>query len=203
MLTLAMALPVFPASADPIFVTGGSATAVRVGFDARGATNLHGTHQFDLQLFVEPGGFGPWLCFPCVPGTSIDVGGSWGFGDGAGTVELNGVSYRLGRDVAVVGLRFVGDPVIAPDLAARAVLSVPFELGILSQLLLFDSGGFPTRFPLVGRGTATIELVQDPGAPVWDWVQARYEFAPVPEPATLLLVGTGVLALSARRYRRR
>ena len=80
------------------------------------------------------------------------------------------------------------------------MLSAPFELGP-SSLLLYEVGGVPAqRFPLVGSGTVTIELTPSPfGTPVWEFVRARYEFSAVPEPTSLLLLGTGMLALAAKR----
>jgi hypothetical protein len=49
-------------------------------------------------------------------------------------------------------------------------------------------------FRLFGRGTGTVELRPNPfGTPVWEFARARYEFAPVPEPTTLLLVSSGWL----------
>ena len=80
------------------------------------------------------------------------------------------------------------------------MLSAPFELGP-SSLLLYEVGGVPAqRFPLVGGGTVTIELTPNSfGTPVWEFVRARYEFSAVPEPTSLLLLGTGMLALAAKR----
>jgi hypothetical protein len=57
--------------------------------------------------------------------------------------------------------------------------------------------------PLTGRGTATLNVIANPSDPLWELSSLRYDFAPTPEPATMLLVGTGMFALAARRYSRR
>ena len=57
-------------------------------------------------------------------------------------------------------------------------------------------------FELFGRETATVELRPNPfGTPVWEFGQARYAFAPTPEPATLVLVGRGLAVMAWRRAR--
>ena len=124
--------------------------------------------------------------------------------DGGGTVRLGGVSYpiHLAADVALLAR---GDPVILPPMSARATLTAPFELDLgFSALSLWDVGGVQ-RFPLVGSGTVTIELIPNPNPslPLWEFSQATYDFSPVPEPTSLLLLGTGVLALAAKRQWRR
>ena len=117
--------------------------------------------------------------------------------DGGGTVRLGGVSYPI-HSAAYVALLARGDPVILPPMSARATLTAPFELDLsFSALFLQDVGGVQ-RFPLVGSGTVTIELVPNPNPSfqLWEFSQATYEFSPVPEPTSLLLLGTGVLALA-------
>ena len=84
------------------------------------------------------------------------------------------------------------------------MLSAPFELSsVSSNFFLFDiDTGEVAAFPVVGRGTATIELIPHPaGDPFWEFSRVRYEFSdaqPIPEPATLLLFGTGMFALAAK-----
>jgi len=53
---------------------------------------------------------------------------------------------------------------------------------------------------LTGSGTATINLVG--GSLAYTRQSVRYDFAPVPEPTTVVLVGSALGLLTAARYRR-
>jgi hypothetical protein len=210
MLTLGMALPGSAASADPILITGGTLIAAPAIGGILGTLDVQGTRGFNLTGRLDLSNTtGPWECrFSCPPGTSLDLSGFLSSGDGSGIVQLGGATYVAPVHQADFFLRPVAGPVTLPPLSPDIVsLSAPFELG-LSELLLYDVGGEPTlTFALIGRGTATIELRPDQiGESAWELVQVRYEFSPVepiPEPASLLLLGGGMFALAAKRHRRR
>jgi hypothetical protein len=74
------------------------------------------------------------------------------------------------------------------------------------SFLVLDNNGSPglIEVALIGSGTATLDVIANQsGDALWELSSLRYDFAPTPEPATVLLVGTGMFALAARRYRRR
>jgi hypothetical protein len=59
-----------------------------------------------------------------------------------------------------------------------------------------------TEFRISGVGTASARFVRDGGAYRPDGT-VTYDFQPVPEPATMLLISTGLSAIGAARWRRR
>ena len=115
---------------------------------------------------------------------------------------MNGDTYPLSETSggATVGAGFSGS-FIAPAEAATAVVTTPFRFaGTVSV------PADPARFDLIGSGTATVNLHFSSGnnsccPDTWLIDSIRYEFSPVPEPGTLLMVGFGIVA-AARRLRR-
>ena len=92
---------------------------------------------------------------------------------------------------------------VLPELAATAIVTAPFVFeGTFAHSL---GPSDPTvRDQLIGQGTATLSLSQNPAFPnSWSLSNARYDFAPVPEPSTVLLLAGGAAALLARRRRRK
>jgi hypothetical protein len=112
-------------------------------------------------------------------------------------VELEGVGSLTGPHSMLV--EFHGDLLMPPLGDEIVTLVSPFRF---SGTFFHDEG---LRELLVGFGVATVRLA--PGTPVdipaWFYQSARYEFAPIPEPSTLVLVGGGAVAARVLRRRRR
>ena len=157
LLIFAVAFPVSSAAADPIIITSGSMTTEGVGAAMLGIVNIQGTQGFEAQLRVDPSFFtGACRAAP---------GGFAGYKHGVffaamGVAPFGWAVFRIpftrGGLRRPTCARRPGD--IAP-ISARATLTAPFELDLgFSALFLQDVGGVQ-RFPLVGSGTVTIELV--------------------------------------------
>jgi PEP-CTERM motif-containing protein len=208
LLILRLALPICSASADPIRLTGGSVTLVGQ-FTTANVVDIQGTQGFSGE-FIPGNVGGEWVCKPCgAPGDSISLDANVSSIDGGGTVEFAGVSYTVDSAQlsspgdAAVRLGPLAGRVILPPLSPSASLSLPFELA-RSFLVLNNGSPGLIEIPLIGKGTATLNVVANRfGEPLWELSSLRYDFAPIPEPATVLLVGSGMFALAARRYRRR
>jgi hypothetical protein len=201
-------LPTLSVDAGPIVITGGSLDMPNpaVVGGPLGILDVRGFDGFHLIARGEAHGLGH-QCYPCPPGDTLSLGGSLQAGfyqllEG-GPVPPN----PPWRPESLWNYFFEGGDVTVPPLGTSAVLTAPF---VFTGTLTFIDTEFPPAFPpqmsfeLFGRGTARVELRPNPfGTPVWEFGQARYDFAPVPEPATLLLVGGGLAAVARRRGRPR
>jgi hypothetical protein len=84
---------------------------------------------------------------------------------------------------------------------------VPFVFS--GQVRGFARDDLDGRIPLfdlalVGQGTAVLQFEgYDFANGTWEEVVAEYTFAPVPEPTTLMLLGSGVIGIAGREWRRR
>ena len=84
---------------------------------------------------------------------------------------------------------------------SSVVVTAPF---MVSEGSFFRPGD-AASWPLHGGGLATLTLTANPSLPVWEFSHLRYDFqttAPVPEPATLVLVGGGLVGVLRVRKRR-
>ena len=198
------------ALADPVTVTSGHVTA-----QFRGGTFTLTGEGFSLTG-APPLGYesGIWECTPCRAsdrlnlGLSSSAGGT--FDDLPG--EFDHVLYD--RTFLAGHLQFTaGDMTSAILGAGRTSISLPFTFsGELANYESFASraqNGTPLFIAtFTGSGIATAHFrgpFTDPNGALFVADHITYDFAPdapVPEPATLLLVGTGVGLLARRCVRR-
>ena len=184
-LTLLCSLVTVPALADQIRVGGvlvdssSSVTDFRLvgaGFDLTG-TAVGGNLQ---------------QCGPCVPGTPFTLSGLY---DLEGTVELNGdARTAMGR------LAFDSSSVFIPAIAVDELAALERAFTFVGTIVL---DGSSMQRQLFGSGVATARFINVAGEGIMP-VSIRYDLAaPVPEPASMLLFGSGLAAAALLRRRRR
>ncbi len=196
------------AVADPVIVQSGALeesedgayyTVAGTGFD------IHG-YWLGVLPFAD---LGPYrTCYPCAPGSTIDVNSQITGSLGQGSATVNGVSYSA---LSYAGtFTFTAPPVTAPSSASpdRVPYSEPFSF--TGQFSAFASGVgtplFTTSFAGTGLAQFVVAGVSAPsGLNMYVLPGLAYQFSstasPTPEPMTLWLLGAG-LVLVGGRWRR-
>jgi hypothetical protein len=156
---------------------------------------------------VGEGVFQPWLqCRltpACVPGATLDLNARWsGSGLRSTTATVRGEDFKdVGGITSTTSatINFTA-AAIAPVFTGDTVsLTVPFVFqGEFIHFTAIDR----LLESLSGDGMVTLALQRNAGLGAWNYVAAKYDFQPIPEPATLLLTGVGAATLWERRRRR-
>jgi hypothetical protein len=196
------------ASADPVRLISGSLLVV--GASTVAPISTAGTRGFSVNGLAAPseGRIDPFTeCAPCLPGSTVSVGGSLGEAAFLGTVTFEGSTFPLlfsiNNETSLL-FEWSGTTIAPPPAAGPVGVTAPFTL----SGLFFRSFGRDV-VELSGRGTASLFLTPanvGPDVPfAWEVDRVRYDFedpALTPEPATLMLTGIGVVAGAAARRRR-
>jgi hypothetical protein len=190
------------ASGEPIPIRiGTGAVELNGGSVFSGAQiDIGGTGGFKLSGSASDGSSVLTAC-QCFPGETVSL-----FGDVSalsGNVKYGGTTYDFGGGNGG-DLEFEGPSFILPRAAA-----LPAEFTFRTPFRMFKQASFsPPLFPAVafeleGSGIATLRAIvspldDEPGGQQYLLQSLRYEFgptpAPVPEPGTMLLFGSGAVA---------
>ena len=183
-----------PVHADTIEITAGTLTLNRTF----GQLHVEGPRGFVFDSIIDGSSLGGSIVVPgeTVVLTMERMGLPGQFSIDGQTFQIHPITGLLGSEGAVFA------SVVAPAFDETASVSGPFTFR--ARIAGIDEPPFPLE--LVGRGTVQVDFLMNTVIPVWEPQRGVFQFessdvAPIPEPATLILVGSGIAGCLMRRCR--
>ena len=192
--------------ADSVILSGFlTKTAPYIGNPA--SLQFFATEEFSFRGTVI-GGIPSEACWitGCAPGTSVGIGGLAAGSDVRGTVTIGTETFPAGSVGSSLFLDFDARLILPAVIEPTSVMSVP--LSLVEARWLFPFAPVQPE-PLINispaSGIATVFLEPWSAVPtLWQIRRVEYRFGsdvePIPEPATLLLMATGLAALARRQF---